>query len=410
MTNLLRPTWTGLDSFELRLLLDERIKGLGQYDSLGEDPNKFYLPLARELCRIALTFQGNRIVIIEPGPAFDPAEWEQISREIETSVLSGPMKVGREYSFSSFRVPGSWRGNASGVQILPPPDDAPCATIESADHPFILEFPIQESGIWRITNHRRQREHRRYTLLLNILLRGHTRAHPRRPEHFWADVPCEDGGSKIRWVQQFFFAQLGEPVIDQPSPPTGEQINEIEREAYYAMIGHDGKPLRVPADLDHSICLYQQLSPTDRAKFDRAAFWMDVASRQWIISVSSSFASLVSAAESLTGRGTSHQVYCQECKADRWHEMPGATERYLAFIERYSPGPSLRRGRSNVPSLRGGILHGGKLMQLDQDLAFGWDPPGWDERELHGELWSRTRIALRNWLRNPSNTAKEGGS
>ncbi len=40
-------------------------------------------------------------------------------------------------------------------------------------------------------------------------------------------------------------------------------------------------------------------------------------------------------------------------------------------------------------------------MQLDQDIAFGWDPPEWNERELYNELWSLTRIALRNWLKNP---------
>jgi hypothetical protein len=35
---------------------------------------------------------------------------------------------------------------------------------------------------------------------------------------------------------------------------------------------------------------------------------------------------------------------------------------------------------------------------MDQDLAFGWDPPGWDEDKLHKELWSITRLSLRNWL------------
>jgi hypothetical protein len=39
-------------------------------------------------------------------------------------------------------------------------------------------------------------------------------------------------------------------------------------------------------------------------------------------------------------------------------------------------------------------------MQLDQDRAFGWNPPWWNERKLHDELWSLVRIALRNWLKN----------
>ena len=40
-------------------------------------------------------------------------------------------------------------------------------------------------------------------------------------------------------------------------------------------------------------------------------------------------------------------------------------------------------------------------MELDQDLSFSWDPPGWDERELDEELRSLTRLAIRNWVVNP---------
>jgi hypothetical protein len=52
-------------------------------------------------------------------------------------------------------------------------------------------------------------------------------------------------------------------------------------------------------------------------------------------------------------------------------------------------------------AMRSGILHGSKLMQLDQGRALGSDPPWWNERELHEELWNLLRIAARNWLRNP---------
>ncbi len=404
MPNLLRETWTSLDSFELRLLLDARIGGPGQYDGRPENPNKLCLPLARSSCRIALTFRDNKIVAIEPGQAFDVSEWERVSEEIEKSVLAGPMRVGREYSFSSFRVLGSWRGDRSGVQILPPPDDAPRAPVEMADHAFILEFPIKGSDFWPVTNHRRLGEHRNLTLLLNVLLAGHTGLQARRPEHFWAYVPRNNATHETKWVQRFFSADLGEVVIDALSPSAGEQLEEVEPEEYYARVGHDGRGLRVPADLDQSISLYLQLSPTNRAKFDRSAFWMDVASRQWTISVSSSFASLVSAVESLTDQGTFHQVYCEECKDHHGHEVPGARERFRVFFEKYAPGATLRSRRNDMYSLRSGILHGSELMQVDQDLAFGWDPPWWSERDLHEELSGLTRAALRNWLRNPPAT------
>src|ERR1700730_5159355 len=171
--NLLRETWANLDSQELKLLLDKRIGGTGQFDSRDVNPNKFYLPLARASCRVALTYRNKKIVAVEPGAAFDAAEWQKIADGIESAILVGPRKVGREYSFSGFRVPGSWRGVRSGVQILPPSPQAPRAPVEMAAHPFILEFPIigaPNDDLWPITNHRRRREHRRLTLLLDVLL------------------------------------------------------------------------------------------------------------------------------------------------------------------------------------------------------------------------------------------------
>ena len=85
--NLLSETWTNLDLFELRLLLDKRIGGPGQYDGLPNNLNKLYLPLAGSSCRIVLTFRNKKIITIEPGPAFDLAEWERVSEEIEQSIL-----------------------------------------------------------------------------------------------------------------------------------------------------------------------------------------------------------------------------------------------------------------------------------------------------------------------------------
>jgi len=213
-------------------------------------------------------------------------------------------------------------------------------------------------------------------------------------------VPRDCGRNEIKWVQRFFFAKLPEAIIDVLSPPAAERLEELDPAGYYTDVGHDGEGLRVPADLDKSICSYLELSPTNRAKFDRATFWMDMASRQWTISMSASFASLVSAVESFIDRGVQHRVCCEQCKKDVSHEVPGPTEGFRAFFEKYAPDASLKKRRDEMYSLRSNILHGSDLMQLDQDLAFGWDPPWFNERELHGELWSLTRIAMRNWLKN----------
>lgn len=384
-TNLLKGNWTDLDSAELSFILYELIGRPGQYQDRSNNPNRFYLPLASSSCRIKLTFSENKqIVAIEPGPAFDATEWARVVKEIETSA---PLKVGRDCSFSSFRVLGSWRGARSGVQILPPPADAPCAPCEMAEHPFILEFPVKASDLWPITNYRRMREHRRLTLLLNILLAGRTSVQPRRFMHLWATVPRDDGhGHEIKWVQELFFANFGEAVIDELSPVTVERIEEVDPETYYISVVHDGRSLQVPADLDDSICCYMQLSPGNRAKFNRAGFWMDMASRQWTVSFSASFASLVIAIEALGERTLR------------------PTARFRNFIETYAPGASLENGRKEMYALRSDILHGSALMAMDQDAPFGWAPPEQNERDIMNELWGLTRIAVRNWLKNQPTT------
>jgi hypothetical protein len=382
-TNLLRPSWGQLDSHELRILLDNRIGGPGQYDGRETNPNRLYLPLAGPQCRVVLTYRGQQITSVEPGPGFDAAQWDAVAEEIETSVLTGPTRVGRDYSFSSYRVQGSWRGERSGVQILPPHPSGPTPPCEMAEHPFILEFPVQQARLWAITNHCRQREHRNLTLLLNTLLAGRTNLQPRRSTHFWGYIHRDGAEPEIRWVQNFYFAPFGECVLDTPSPPVAERLEEIDPDSYYMVMGLDGRGLRVPADLDGSICLYQGLAPAWRAAFDRAAYWLDVAARQWSFSVSASFAAIVSAVEALGNR------------ADR------PTRRFHDFFERYASGASLAARRQRMYDLRSGILHGSELMAIDQELDLGWDPPGWDQRELHGELWTVTRTAVRNWLRDP---------
>jgi hypothetical protein len=306
--NLLHDSWKDVDSAELRILLDERIGGPGQYLDRIKNPDKFHLPRAGSECRITLTFKDRNIVALHAGPAFDPGQWKEIIDEIEALLRPGPMKIGRDCSFSGFRVLGSWRGKCSGVQILPPPD-APCAPVEMADHPFILEFPIKACGLWPLLNYRRMREHSKLTLLLNVLLAGSASLLPRRQRHFWASVSRGEGkGGEITWAQEFYFANFGQAVLDELSPPAAEPLEELDAESYHAIVGYDGKGLRVPADLDESICCYTQLAPKNRDKFDRGTFWMDVASRQWTTSVSSSFASLITGIESLTERGATHQL------------------------------------------------------------------------------------------------------
>ena len=399
--NLLKPEWDRLDSNDLRLLLDARIGGPGQYSGQSGDDDRLFLPLADENCRVVLRFEGNRISVIQPGKGFDQAQWALVSAEIDTQLLVGPIEVGRGISFSSFRVTGWWRGRASGVQIRRMPKNAPASPMEGGPHPFVLEFPLQVAPEFQIWNGRRLREHRKLSLLLNVLVRGSISTQVIQSEHFWAEV----GWRKqpiVKFVRRGYAANIGSIKQPKLSKPLGDQLEEIEPAEYYSMQGNDGKGMRVPADLDESIVRYRNLTPRDRENFDRALYWMDVASRQWTISMSASFASLVSAIESLTDRGAIHSVYCKQCREHRDHDVPGPTAQFRNFFETYASGQSLKKRRNDMYRLRSRILHGSHLIAFDEGRAHGWDPPWNEQRELHAELWRLSQVALRSWLRKAS--------
>src|SRR6516225_9415077 len=94
--------------------------------------------------------------------------------------------------------------------------------------------------LWFITNHRRIREHRRLTLLLNLLLAGRISSPLPRAGHFWAHVLRDDGGMAdppdIRWVQEWYYAPLDQAVLDDPSPSAVETLEEVQPEEYYASV------------------------------------------------------------------------------------------------------------------------------------------------------------------------------
>jgi hypothetical protein len=92
--------------------------------------------------------------------------------------------------------------------------------------------------------------------------------------------------------------------------------------------------------------------PEYREKYDRALFWLDIASRHWPSSMSSSYSALVTAVEALTERGAMHKAHCPECQGDRTHESRGPTARFKDFFEKYAPGSSRRGQRDDMYRLR----------------------------------------------------------
>jgi hypothetical protein len=408
--NLLKPEWSEIDSADLRLLLESRIGSPGQYTGDPGD-DRLFLPLFGN-CRVILKFEGNRVSLIEPGNDFNEREWARVSADLDALGVARPNGFGSDFAFSLYHVGGWWRGARSGVQILPPPALAPTMSKDSSgQHPFVLEVPLTKDREWNVTNRRRLREHRRIALLLNVLLAGRVNVQPVQTKHAWAIIGQganlewiqigQENWPRVEWVQCSYMAKLDSIVSDEPSAPSGDSLEVLDPDSYYMIRGLDGKGLRVPADLDESICAYQSLNRKHRERFDRALIWLDLASEQWTTSMSASFASLVSAVEALVVRGVTHTAHCRQCGTEHSHDSPSVGALFQGFFERYAPGKSFQDQRDEMYSLRSGILHGGKLIAFDEGLAMGWDPPWRRQNDLHGELWSLTRIALRNYLRDP---------
>jgi hypothetical protein len=389
------------DNHEFRLALEHYFGGPGQFFNRKEEPAKFGIPLADSTCKAVITFNKKGIESVERGPSCSPEEWESTFRSLVKSTNEGPVEVGREISFSSYRVNGAWRGEKTCVQILPPPPEAPLAPVEGAEHPFLLEFPVKKSDVWRLTNHRRIREHRFWTNALNLFLIGRTNFHAENSRHCWATVEI-DGKSQIRWVQPFYFAKIGKSIHEHLSNGNFSKLESLNPVEYYDIFGIDGKELRVPMDLDDSLYKVLHLKKENKEKFVRASFWMELSSRQWYDSLSASFSSLVISIEALTERGANHKSYCDDCKATVNHEAPGAAQRFRDFFEVYAPGSLLEETRSKMYSMRSKILHGSDLMLQDQGQSFGWDPPSQNQRDMIFQLSKLSKVAIRNWVSKTS--------
>lgn len=366
-----------IDSRELWLLLQARIGGVGEGDDPSLNSYRIHLPVAGKNCKVILTYdrRSHKITSVTRGHSFDEVEWAKIESEIDHGFRSPKTVVGREISFSSRRVSRWWKGTRSKIQILPPPNDAARAGQESAQHPFVLEFPISWSDVWAIRNFRRLQTHRRLTLLLNVLLNADVRFLARRPDHFWGAVDHNE----FKWIGEHYFANIGESITNELSTPNGEPIEVLPTEKYYLLTGNDLKGLSVPDDLDDVIYVYLKLSMDQREKFDRAMYWMSMASRQWNMSQSASFASLVIAVEAMT------------------KEKSGSSKQFKLFFEKYA-AKSDTRSRNRIYEIRSNIVHEGKLMELDEAVDVEESRSQIDELLLHSELWALTRLALRNWL------------
>ena len=385
--NLLPEEWKTFETHELRLALANCFGGPGQYND--DKQTKLYLPLAGATSKIAIQFKEREISCVELGESLDLKDWQEYAKQIESALNGGQRAIGRGICFSFHQTFGHWRGLRSGIQILPAPSQNLPQNQGMSQHPFIIEFPFVKSEIQSVTWHRYRMAFGEAAKLLNLFLVGRVTQNYGNGDQLW-------------------HVDIGQLIADEYSSTTALAIDEIVPENY-AKIGIDTLGMRVPSNLDELVLCFFALTSDPRKKFALALHWFDMATRCWNIGAHSlSFAALVSAVEALTNRGIAHNCWCDDCKKSLPHEVPGATERFRIFLERFAPRDENRKQRTKMYELRSMILHGSNLMLLDMGMAYGWDPPLTAETELHRELFLLTRTALHNWLMASSTNDAQG--
>ena len=390
MENLLRPDWSRLDPGDLIAVLSQTFGG----SQLATDDAVSY-PTADE-ARITISYEGARIAAITPDRAFDPREWENVATRIEKELVESVPAVARRIAFCHYRVKGWWRSDTLGVQILPPPPEAPDAPVEYADHPFVLEYPVMRSSNFLITNQRDAREYRRLTGLLNILLQGRVTSVQASARHFWAFVRKGKLPPDTQWVQEGYSCPDFKVRADTLSEPEGDAMTIVPANDYYSIYGLElGRGLQVPDTLEESLEAYRNLPPEQRECFDRASYWWDVKDRLWTTSRSASYGATVTAVEALL-QETPGSGSCQTCERSLG---PGPTKLFQDFLETYAAGGGIiAEARAQMYRVRSAISHGGKLMRNDLDVEWGISPAMVSELNLHSDLWRLVRVALVNWL------------
>jgi hypothetical protein len=383
VTNLFPSEWQ-------KYPLDEVLSAIGFHYRGSSYPGENFVgfPATDASEQIRITFAGEGIESILPGPAFDPDDWKQVLLKVEDRVSGGDPKFGSGVCFSAYPVDGCWRSAALGIQIRPAPETAPRPRSAMADHPFIVEFPFLASEDFPISMRRRLSEYRRLSLCLNLLLAPGVRHSSPRLQNAWVFV-VDDTGTETRWAQMGYDVGPGFEFIGEKLPePTGSPLEVVPAEAYYrdAFSGIEmGRGLEVPDSLEESLTRFVRLDGEDADRFFRALFWLELHSRQWNLSESASFGSLATAIETLMPPPA---------------EGVGPTRHFRDLLEKFAPGGGdMEKRRSRMYGVRSAISHGGKLLRGDLHwFEGGLIPTSLDERSLHSDLLHVTRVALINWL------------
>jgi hypothetical protein len=349
--------------------------------------------------RLRLELRHGQITRVWAGKSLSEQELEDLLNQIEADLKDRRIaEFGAEILFAHRPVQGGFRFNSTSMQILPPPNDAPLPQQMSADHPFVLEYPIQAFRSPELRHKRRHKNAVEWTWVLNALLRGSIKCSGTRPRKMRA-IRSGEPAHPCFWAQEFYIVPGFSGFRDALSEP-GLPLPVVPSDAYFGERHHADFPIDtfyVPDNLDALIAAFLKLDGGERRRFLRSATAIYMAQELWDVSISSFLLGCVQAIETLLDRPAPNP--CPTCNRDMG---PGPTRLFRDFVETHClTGAVEQKAASALYSVRSSLAHGRYLFQIDEapwSINLGAIIASDHEIDVARSALLIAKEGLRNWL------------
>ncbi|MFE6825300.1 hypothetical protein [Streptomyces sp. NPDC057690] len=346
-----------------------------------------------------------RLTGIEPGPDWSEEIAVQLQREVESKLMSAPVPRVRIMGlYAAHPVVGYWRYKEKLV-LREVPSTLPQAPMLSADHPLICEIAYEGSGDGLVDMARADRESRQLVLFLTLLVRGLKLPNHHQSRKSWAYLPPFEANDSIgRPEPHSGYVQLGYKLNGIPAR-TDELTEQADAAAMPTAaippeyISHD-LTLTLPESLTDDLDGFFSLTPNDRRRLLRSAYWLHHSRQVFYYSKSAAYTALVQSVEVLL-EPPSEQAQCSTCLRSTG---PGPTRLFMDFINRYAPARTAaeRSMHKDAYRIRSKIAHGDHLFVLDEETGFMSGQTHALELEQLGHAQKVCRTAVIAWLRERS--------
>ena len=382
------------DEAELRALISRHF---GYGVSVATDEVRYSSIQGGESTLVLTYDRGGGLRDVAAGPTLDESLLRQLVETITSELRVTGTELAHAVLFAAVPTRSQWRF-ANDVAIVPVPPGSPQPQEVLGDHPFILEVRHRKCVSLHLRVVRARRVLRMWELLLCVLVGW--RIHSLGPyvTKRWVLVDSQGDLRELRpeFLQVGYFL----PGYRSPEAEFGDagapSMPSVPDDQFYERRGISNEDaMSVPNGLPRALQRYTSLPFDEQRRFLRSCYWFQLSERQWELSESASYQSLVQAIEALLPRPSAEGT-CVACN----RPLEGPTRAFKDFIEKYAAWTT-RAERDNFYAIRSSVVHGSALFLSDSESDFGGiNPLRWQQREVHWRMAKVARSALVNYLLN----------